>query len=371
MWRWPNDGFTSVELDGRASRRSARRSVGAVQLEHGRASRSSLRPAEASDAGAGADARTRDRVPERQDRPARRSSTTTATSCSRRCRRPPAPRRSPACCSRIPWSRASSCTLGQRDDLRLRRQHRTPGPAAEHARRRRRRGRWPSRRRRGRRWRPPPASRSRRRSTRFIEHRARLPTSRAAIDWGDGSRPAARSPRVRGDVRRHRQPRLRAGRDLHRRRSPWTTSTAPSSHADARSRSARARRTTSVTCSPSPVAVTASTMCTATVSDAGAGGPITPAGTVAFELAHRRGVVRRRLRLRARCDRDSWSRRSARSSSRPPSFRRRRPGSTRFTAATARTSGSSDSAIIGVRAQRCSVEGAVGQAQGAPARSWA
>lgn len=40
--------------------------------------------------------------------------------------------------------------------------------------------------------------------------------------------------------------------------------------------------TTSVTCSPSPVAVTASTVCTATVSDAGIGGPITPTGTVAF-----------------------------------------------------------------------------------------
>jgi hypothetical protein len=40
--------------------------------------------------------------------------------------------------------------------------------------------------------------------------------------------------------------------------------------------------TTGVTCSPSPVAVTASTVCTATVSDAFAGGPITPTGTVAF-----------------------------------------------------------------------------------------
>ena len=40
--------------------------------------------------------------------------------------------------------------------------------------------------------------------------------------------------------------------------------------------------TTSVTCSPSPVAVTGSTVCTAAVSDAGVGGPITPTGTVAF-----------------------------------------------------------------------------------------
>ena len=39
--------------------------------------------------------------------------------------------------------------------------------------------------------------------------------------------------------------------------------------------------TTGVTCSPSPVAVTASTICTTTVSDAGAGGPIAPTGTVA------------------------------------------------------------------------------------------
>jgi len=38
----------------------------------------------------------------------------------------------------------------------------------------------------------------------------------------------------------------------------------------------------SVTCSPSPVAVTASTMCTATVADAGAGGPVTPTGSVGF-----------------------------------------------------------------------------------------
>jgi hypothetical protein len=40
--------------------------------------------------------------------------------------------------------------------------------------------------------------------------------------------------------------------------------------------------TTTVTCSPSPVAVTASTVCTATVADAGAGGPVTPTGTVGF-----------------------------------------------------------------------------------------
>jgi hypothetical protein len=39
---------------------------------------------------------------------------------------------------------------------------------------------------------------------------------------------------------------------------------------------------TNVTCSPSPVAVTASTICTATVMDGGAGGPITPTGMVAF-----------------------------------------------------------------------------------------
>ena len=40
--------------------------------------------------------------------------------------------------------------------------------------------------------------------------------------------------------------------------------------------------TTTVTCSPSPVAVTASTVCTATVADAGAAGPVTPTGTVGF-----------------------------------------------------------------------------------------
>ena len=39
---------------------------------------------------------------------------------------------------------------------------------------------------------------------------------------------------------------------------------------------------TSVTCAPSPVAVTSSTICTATVSDVGADGPITPTGTVVF-----------------------------------------------------------------------------------------
>jgi len=38
---------------------------------------------------------------------------------------------------------------------------------------------------------------------------------------------------------------------------------------------------TTMTCSPSPVAVTASTMCTATVADVGAGAAITPTGTVA------------------------------------------------------------------------------------------
>jgi hypothetical protein len=124
--------------------------------------------------------------------------------------------------------------------------------------------------------------------------------------------------------------------------------------------------TTSVSCSPSPVAVTASTMCTATVADAGAGGPITPTGTVELSsptagasFADDSGCVLGATGTPgvAICEARFTP------TQLPPAQAR----IDAFYAGDGAHVGSSDSAIIGVRAQRCTLKALSARLKGHPA----
>jgi hypothetical protein len=104
----------------------------------------------------------------------------------------------------------------------------------------------------------------------------------ASIDWGDGTRSAGTIVPTSGgafDV---------TGTHAYGQAGTYTAEvtvqdSSPSEQTSATVIDVAARSSaTNVACSPSPVAVTASTVCTATVSDVGADGPITPTGTVAF-----------------------------------------------------------------------------------------
>ena len=123
--------------------------------------------------------------------------------------------------------------------------------------------------------------------------------------------------------------------------------------------------TTSVSCSPSPVAVTASTMCTATVADAGAGGPITPTGTVELSsptagasFADDSGCVLGATGTPgvAICEARFTP------TQLPPAQAR----IDAFYAGDGAHVGSSDSAIIGVRAQRCTLKALSARLKGHP-----
>jgi hypothetical protein len=123
--------------------------------------------------------------------------------------------------------------------------------------------------------------------------------------------------------------------------------------------------TTSVSCSPSPVAVTASTMCTATVADAGAGGPITPTGTVELSsptagasFADDSGCVLGATGTPgvAICEARFTP------TQLPPAQAR----IDAFYAGDGAHAGSSDSAIIGVRAQRCTLKALSARLKGHP-----
>jgi hypothetical protein len=123
--------------------------------------------------------------------------------------------------------------------------------------------------------------------------------------------------------------------------------------------------TTSVSCSPSPVAVTASTMCTATVADAGAGGPITPTGTVELSsptagasFADDSGCVLGATGTPgvAICEARFTP------TQLPPAQAR----IDAFYAGDGAHAGSSGSAIIGVRAQRCTLKALSARLKGHP-----
>ena len=122
----------------------------------------------------------------------------------------------------------------------------------------------------------------------------------------------------------------------------------------------------SVTCSPSPVAVTASTTCTATVADAGAGGPITPTGTVELtsptagaSFADDTGCMLGATETPglAICEVQFTP-------TQLPPVQARIDG---FYAGDSAHAGSSDSAIIGVRAQRCTLKALPARLKGHPA----
>ena len=115
----------------------------------------------------------------------------------------------------------------------------------------------------------------------FIETN-RSATPRATIDWGDGTRTSgAIAPGAGGTL-------VVTGSHAYAETGSYTAqvtvddSSGPEQTSQAQVEVAPRSSATNVACSPSPVAVTASTVCTATVSDVGEDGPITPTGTVAF-----------------------------------------------------------------------------------------
>ena len=107
-------------------------------------------------------------------------------------------------------------------------------------------------------------------------------TPRATIDWGDGTRTFGTVTPAGGGTF------VVTGGHAYDETGSYTAqvtvddSSGPEQTRQTQIRVGPRATTTSVTCSPSPVAVTASTMCTATVADAGAGAAITPTGTVAI-----------------------------------------------------------------------------------------
>jgi hypothetical protein len=107
-------------------------------------------------------------------------------------------------------------------------------------------------------------------------------TPRATIDWGDGTRTAGTIAPGAGGTS------VVAGDHAYAETGSFTAkvtvddSGGPEQTSQTQIQVGLRASTVSVTCSPSPVAVTAATVCTAAVADAGAGGPMTPTGTVAF-----------------------------------------------------------------------------------------
>jgi hypothetical protein len=198
----------------------------------------------------------------------------------------------------------------------------------------------------------------------FIETSSNA-TIRAVIDWGDGARtPGTIRPGPGGTL-------LVTGDHAYAQTGNYTAQVTvddfggpeQSKQTDV-SVGSRAS-TTSVTCSPSPVAVTASTMCTATVADAGAGGPITPAGTVAFNsptagasFADDSGCVLGATETPgvAICEVQFTP------TQLPPAQARIQA----FYSGDGAHSGSSDSAIIGVRTQRCRLKALSARLKGRP-----
>lgn len=190
-------------------------------------------------------------------------------------------------------------------------------------------------------------------------------TPRATIDWGDGSRTAGTiAPGTGGTF-------VVTGGHAYAETGSYTAqvtvddSSGPEQTSQTQIQVGSRATTTSVRCSPSPVAVTASTMCTATVADAGAGGPITPAGTVAFNsptagasFAEDSGCVLGATETPgvAICEVQFTP------TQLPPAQARIQA----FYSGDGAHSGSSDSAIIGVRTQRCRLKALSARLKGRP-----
>jgi hypothetical protein len=188
----------------------------------------------------------------------------------------------------------------------------------------------------------------------------------ATIDWGDGTSTVGTIVPAGGgtfDV---------TGGHSYARAGPYTaTVTVDDFSGDEQSSdtviqvAARAS-SLSVTCSPSPVAVTASTTCTATVADVGAGGPITPTGTVALSsptagasFADDSGCMLGPTETQgvAICQVQFTP-------TQLPPVQARVDG---FYAGDGAHAGSSDSAVIRVRAQRCTLKAVSARLKGHPA----
>jgi hypothetical protein len=115
----------------------------------------------------------------------------------------------------------------------------------------------------------------------FTESDAQADVS-ATIDWGDGTRSAGTIVPASGGAFNVTGTHSYAEAGSYTAKVTADDSTPSELTSDTLIEVAPRASATSVACSPSPVAVTAPTICTATVSDADAGGPITPTGTVAF-----------------------------------------------------------------------------------------
>jgi PKD domain len=102
----------------------------------------------------------------------------------------------------------------------------------------------------------------------------------AAIDWGDGTQTAGTIVPAPGGEFNVVGSHSYAQAGTYTAKVTVNDSDGAEQTSDALVQVAPRASSLSVTCSPSPVAVTASTTCTATVADAGGGGPITPTGTV-------------------------------------------------------------------------------------------
>ncbi len=190
----------------------------------------------------------------------------------------------------------------------------------------------------------------------------------ATIDWGDGTRTAGTLVPAAGGAL------AVTGTHAYAQAGSYAAvvtvddaSSAPTNEqsSDAVIQVTPRASTTSVTCAPSPVAVTASTMCTATVADAGAGGLITPTGTVELSsptagasFADDSGCVLGATETPgvAICEVQFTP------TQLPPAQAR----IDAFYAGDGAHAGSSDSAIIGVRAQRCALKALSARLKGHP-----
>ncbi len=104
----------------------------------------------------------------------------------------------------------------------------------------------------------------------------------ATIDWGDGTRTAGTIVPGSGGAFNVTGTHSYAEAGGYTATVTVDDSTPSEQTSDTLIEVAPRTSTTSVGCSPSPVAVTASAICTVMVSDTDTGGPITPTGTVAF-----------------------------------------------------------------------------------------
>jgi hypothetical protein len=187
----------------------------------------------------------------------------------------------------------------------------------------------------------------------------------ATIDWGDGSQTAGTIVPASGGAFNVTGSHSYAQAGTYTAKVTVDDSTPSEQTSDALIQVAPRASNLSVTCSPSPVAVTASTTCTATVADAGPGAPITPTGTVELSsptagasFADDSGCILGPTETPglAICEAQFTPTQLPPAQARIDGFY---PGDGAH-------AGSSDSAIIGVRAQRCKLKALSAKLKGRP-----